>query len=241
MLSSAEEESMTALGAVPLKSIDDFEGTLSSRVYLALRDAILRLGYRPGQILRKQQICEVLKVSRSPVSEAVARLASEGLVTIMPQAGTFVARLSIDEIRESAFMREALEVAAVEFLAPVITKEQILLLRRNLRVQEALVEDGDVAGFYEKDAEMHLLLLSFTGFRRLPKMAGTVWLQVSRARHLISPEPSRLAATLAEHCNIVDALETGNARRARKEMRDHLRQLLKYLEPLVESRPDLFS
>jgi DNA-binding GntR family transcriptional regulator len=223
-----------------LKPLSGFEGTLSNRVYLSLREAILTLEYHPGQILRKQQVCEALDVSRSPVSEAVARLASEGLVVILPQAGTYVARFSMDEIRESAFLREALELAAVEYLAPVITQDQIRQLKRNLRVQEALVEDGDVAGFYELDGEMHLLLLGFTGFRRLAKMADSVWLQVSRARRLILPEPGRVVDTLAEHRAIIDALEAGDTEAARTATRHHLRQLLTYLEPLEQSRPDLF-
>lgn len=227
--------------AVHLKPLADFDGTLSNRVYLSLKDAILTLAYKPGQILRKQQVCDVLEVSRSPVSEAIARLASEGLVAIMPQAGTYVARFSMDEIRESAFLREALELAAVEHLAPVITSEQILQLKRNLRVQEALIEDGDVAGFYEKDAEMHALLMSFTGFRRLARMADTVWLQVARARRLILPEPGRVKDTLAEHRRIIEALEACDPEAARTATRHHLRQLLTYLEPLEQSRPDLFS
>lgn len=61
---------------VALKPLDGFDGALSNRVYLSIKDAILRLDYKPGQILRKQQVCETLRVSRSPVSEAVARLAS---------------------------------------------------------------------------------------------------------------------------------------------------------------------
>ena len=226
---------------VALKPLDGFEGALSNRVYLSIKDAILRLDYKPGQILRKQQICEALQVSRSPVSEAVTRLASEGLVTILPQAGTYVARFSMAEIRESAFLREALELAAVDYLAPLITDDQLIQLRRNLRVQEALVEDGDVIGFYEKDAEMHMLLMSFTGFKRLARMADTVWVQVSRARRLILPEPGRIGETLREHQEIVDALASRDAEAARLATRRHLRQLLTYLEPLEQSRPDLFS
>ena len=235
------EDSQDPSHPVALKSLDGFDGALSNRVYLSIKDAILRLDYKPGQILRKQQVCDALRVSRSPVSEAVARLASEGLVIILPQAGTYVARFSMDEIRESAFLREALELAAVEMLAPVITDDQIVQIRRNLRVQEALVEDGDVTGFYEKDAEMHMLLMSFTGFKRLARMADTVWVQVSRARRLILPEPGRVEETLREHREIIEALAAHDTDAARHATRRHLRQLLTYLEPLEESRPDLFS
>ena len=225
---------------VALKALNQFDGTLSNRVYLTLKNAILTLEYRPGEILRKQQVCDDLRVSRSPVSEAVARLAAEGLVTILPQTGTYVSRFSMTDIRESAFLREALELAAVEFLAPVITEDQIIQLRRNMRVQKALIEDSDFPGFYEKDAEMHMLLMSFTGFPRLAKMAETVWLQVDRARRVILPVPGRIQATLEEHEAIVAALEAHDPIAAKAATRQHLRQLLTFLEPLEEARPDLF-
>jgi GntR family transcriptional regulator, rspAB operon transcriptional repressor len=98
------------------------------------------------------------------VADAVARLQTEGLVDVVPQAGTFVARFSMQEIREGAFLREAIEVAAIERVAEIITDDQLTLLRRNLTVQAALVADGDIPGFYAMDAAMHELILSFTGF-----------------------------------------------------------------------------
>ena len=106
---------------VQLTPLSSYNGTLSSRVYHSMKDAILSLAYQPGQILRKGEICEQLDISRSPVSEAVTRLAAEGLVDVIPQAGTFVTRFSMAEIREGAFLREALEIAAVELVAKTIT------------------------------------------------------------------------------------------------------------------------
>jgi GntR family transcriptional regulator, rspAB operon transcriptional repressor len=224
-----------------LQPLDQFSGSLGQRVYQTLRAAILSLAYRPGEILRKPEVCEVLGVSRSPVADAVARLAAEGLVDVIPQAGTYVARFSMAEIREGAFLREAIEVAAIERVAPVITEAQLQLLRRNLTVQAALVADGDTAGFYVQDGAMHELMLSFTGFRKLAPVSETAWLHVHRARQLILPVPGRVVATLAEHRAIVDALEARDVMAARLAVQTHLRQLLSYLEPLERDRPELFS
>jgi len=115
-------------------------------------------------------------------------LAAEGLVDVVPQAGTFVARFSMSEIREGAFLREALELAAVEQVAATITEDQLVLLRRNLRVQEVLVADGDINGFYELDRQMHELMLSFTGFRRLAVLAESItsYFDIVDARHQIA-------------------------------------------------------
>jgi DNA-binding GntR family transcriptional regulator len=228
-------------GASRLAPLDAYEGSLATRVYQSLKDAILSLAYRPGEILRKGEICAHLGISRSPVSEAVTRLAAEGLVDVVPQAGTFVARFSMSEIREGAFLREALELAAVERIAGTITEDQLTELRRSLRIQQALVEDGDVAGFYKLDAAMHETMLSFTGYRRLAQIAETSWLQVNRARQLVLPNRRRIAETLEEHRAIVAALETRDPEAARAAARAHLRQLLRYLEPLEREHPELFQ
>ncbi len=224
-----------------LRPLDVFTGSLAQRVYLSLKDAILTLTFGPGEILRKPEICAELGVSRSPVAEAVARLAAEALVDVIPQAGTFVARFSMDEIREGAFLREALEVAAIDLVAGSITEDQLVLLRRNLRVQEALIADGDTIGFHQLDAQMHELLLSFTGFRRLPMLSETAWVHVNRARRLVLPAPGRIAATLHEHHAILAALEARDPSAARAAAQLHLRQLVRVLEPLVVERPDLFA
>lgn len=242
MLQAREDEPQEeSPGASRLRPLEDFAGSLTQRVYLVLKDAILCLAYRPGEILRKGDICARLGVSRSPVSEAVARLAVEGLVDVIPQAGTFVARFSMGEIREGAFLREAIELAAIEKVAETITDSQLTQLRRNLRVQEALVADGDTAGFYAMDGEMHEMILSFTGYRKLAQVSETAWLHVNRARQLVLPVPGRVAATLEEHRGIVAALEARNPAAARAATRTHLRQLVTYLEPLERERPDLFN
>lgn len=241
MLQPAAPAKQEPSAAARLRPLAEFSGSLGQRVYQTLRQAILSLAYKPGEILRKPDICEALGVSRSPVADAVARLQGEGLVDVVPQAGTFVARFSMQEIREGAFLREAIEVASVERVAERITDDQLQLLRRNLTVQAALVTDGDIPGFYAMDAAMHELLLSFTGFPKLAQVAETAWLHVNRARQLILPVPGRVEATLAEHQAILAALEARDPAAARAAIRSHLRQLITYLEPLERERPDLFN
>lgn len=241
MLQPPEPAEQEPSAAQRLRPLGEFSGSLGQRVYQTLRQAILSLAYRPGEILRKPDICEALGVSRSPVADAVARLQAEGLVDVVPQAGTFVARFSMQEIREGAFLREAIEVAAVERVAARITDDQLQILRRNLTVQAALVADGDIPGFYAMDSAMHELLLSFTGFPKLAQVADTAWLHVNRARQLILPVPGRVQATLAEHQAILAALEARDPVAARAAVQDHLRQLITYLEPLERERPDLFN
>lgn len=171
----------------------------------------------------------------------MARLAAEGLVDVVPQAGTFVARFSMEEIREGAFLREAIELHAVDRVARRISDDQLQRLRRNLTVQAALLADDDIPGFYQADAAMHELLLSFTGFRKLAQVSETAWLHVNRARQMILPVPGRIARTLEEHRAILAALEARDPQAAVEAVRSHLGQLIRHLEPLERDRPELFT
>lgn len=229
------------IDATLLPDIGAFEGSLAQRVYLAVKHAILALDFPPGAILRKAPICERLGVSRAPVADAITRLGAEGLVDVVPQSGTRVSFLSVSEIREGVFLREALELAAVAKVARDLTEDQRRMLSRNMRLQALLIEDGDVPGFYQADEEFHTLLMKFTGFPHLANVAQTVSLQVSRARMLLLPTPGRVAETLVEHRAIFDAVLDHDEKAAQDAMQRHLGQLMPRIEALEKEKPDLFN
>src|SRR5438309_7674848 len=85
----------------------------SDQVYLALREAIVSAELEPGRRLSENELAELLGVSRTPVREALFRLRDERLVAIVPQLGTFVTLISPAAIEDAAFVREALECAAI--------------------------------------------------------------------------------------------------------------------------------
>src|SRR6185503_16492733 len=91
-------------------------GSVTSSVTEQLRHAIVTLELKPGEVLDKGAICERLGVSRFPVSEALARLQSEGLVEIMPQRGSMVSRVRIGDVVEYMLIRKALESEAIRAL-----------------------------------------------------------------------------------------------------------------------------
>lgn len=123
------------------------------------------------------------------------------------------------DIREGAFIREAIETAAAELVATRITDDQLRDMRRNLTLQEALVADGDQQGFMQLDGQMHEMMLSFTGFPRLPQVSQTAWLSVHRARQLLLPVKGRMLATLEEHRAILAAIESRDPAAARLAFR----------------------
>ncbi len=220
--------------------INGLEGPLGQRVYSALRNKILTMSFEPGSVLRKGELCEQLGVSRSPVTEALNRLSSDGLVDIIPQSATRVSQFSLFELREDCFLREAVEVAAVAKVTQERTDEQLIKLARNLKLQKLLVEDEDFQGFFEADLEFHEQILAFTGFPKVAFTAGQMSLQLHRARMLILPEKGRPREAVAEHRVILAGIEARDPNAARDAMSLHLRQLITRIEPLERQHPEYF-
>ena len=220
--------------------INSLDGPLGQRVYTVLRNKILTMSFEPGTVLRKGALCEQLGVSRSPVTEALNRLSSDGLVDIIPQSATRVSQFSMFELRQESFLREAVEVAAVAKVALDRTDEQLIILSRNLKMQGLLVEDEDFQGFFKADLEFHELILAFTGFPKVAVTAGQMSLQLNRARMLILPEPGRPAEAVAEHESILASIKARDVDAARSAMSLHLQQLITRIEPLERQHPEYF-
>ena len=225
----------------PNLTFDKIEAaSLRHKAYITLQKAIIELDFKPGELLKKSELCKSLGISRTPLSEAIALLVQDGLVEVVPQAGTYVARFSIDELKEGAFIREALEVAAVRKLASSITEQNSIELRRNLRLQRAYIDDKDVQGFYSLDSQFHSIILDATGFRKLSRLADTAWINVNRVRRLLLPVPGRIEATYDEHEKIFSALKQQDIGLSEKVLKEHLGKLMTYVAPLEKNHPEYF-
>src|SRR5689334_12699780 len=118
------------------------------RVQDVIRDAIVRLDLPPGTAIDKAALCTRLGVSRFPVSEALGRLAAEGLVEILPQRGTRVARIDVADCRQAMFIRRALEIETVRAVAPRADAGLLAALDRNLREHQGALGADDANRFH---------------------------------------------------------------------------------------------
>ena len=233
---------MSAMSAAVL---DLRETSKAEKVYDHLRRKIRELVLPPGAPLRKEEIALELAVSRAPVSEAIARLAEEGLVEVFPQHGSFVAPIRAADVRESLFIRTALETEAMRRLAPIADSALLDRLSENLARQADALKAGDLARFYDLDEALHALLFVAVESPRALRLLEAARAPLDRVRRLALPEPGRPEATLAEHRRLVEAVRSGDPEFAGAAMRVHLgmvgrtveRELAKKEEALAESAP----
>ena len=216
--------------AMTVPASDLREASKTERVYGELRRRIRELSLPPGASLRKEELALGLGVSRAPVSEAIARLAEEGLVEVFPQHGSFVAPIRAAEVRESLFIRTALETEAMRRLAPQVPVTLGAALDDNLAGQDAALAAGDLAGFHDLDESFHALLFAAVESPRAARLLDAARAPLDRVRRLSLPEAGRAEATLAEHRRLADAVLSGDGDLASAAMRVHLAMVARAVE-----------
>ncbi|MDR3516529.1 MAG: GntR family transcriptional regulator [Azospirillaceae bacterium] len=216
-------------------------GTVAASIYRQLRSEIVSMRRRPGAPVVEKQITETFGVSRTPVREALLRLADEGLVEIFPQSGTFIAPIPLAALPEASVIRMALEEATVRYAAQRALPGDISSLRANIDYQHRQELAADQDGFHEADETFHALIASVAGYPGFWPVIQQVKVQIDRFRRLTLPVPGRMGAVVAEHAVIVDAIAAHDENRAIDAMQVHLDALRLTIDSIRTAHPDDFS
>jgi GntR family transcriptional regulator, rspAB operon transcriptional repressor len=215
--------------------------TSAARIHNALRDRIVSLELPPGAPLFEKRFVEMFGVSRTPVREALLRLAEEELVDIYPQSGTFVARIRPSAAQDAMAIRRALEGFCVREAANRATPADIAGLDALIARQRIAAEFHDIDGFHTADETMHQSIASIAGHANIWRVVKREKVAVDRVRLLTLEVKGRFEIVVAEHKRIVDALRGGDANAAEDAMSMHLSRVLPGLEALRARHPDYFE
>lgn len=209
---------------------DERDISKGERVYEVLRRRIRELTLAPGAPLRKEEIALELGVSRAPVSDAISRLAEEGLVDVFPQHGSFVALIKATDVRESLFVRTALEVEAMRRLATAADAATLQTLDSNIAAQAEALAVGDLEQFYDLDEALHASIFGAVEKPRALRLLEAARAPLDRVRRLALPQAGRPEQTLAEHRALVEAIRSGDSEYAAAAMRAHLTMVGRAIE-----------
>ena len=226
---------------LPENAVIDPRQSRASQVYKILRGAIIDLTLPPTMAIKKEEIATQLGISRTPISEAINRLAEEGLVEIFPQHGTYVAKIRTEDVVEGAFLRRALEVETVREVATRITDGLLNDLERNLRYQKANLDADDLDAFHRLDIEFHQMICDSLGFAKVRRAIDSSRAQLDRVRKMMLTVVDRPEETYREHLAILKALRQGTAETAGEAMAHHLTAAIAPLQKRMKERPELFD
>lgn len=192
-------------------------GTSKHKIYRELRRSIIVGRRTPGERLSIEELTQRYGTSVTPVRDALHMLGQEGLVTIKPRSGYFVARITLKELHDLLELRQILEVAAVEQAAARITDEQ---LERLDHVHSGYTGDDDASydRYTDENRRFHYLIAEASGNHELAQMLGR--LHDRLARFMVM---RRAGQTMeVTHGRIVESLRARDVAAARQAMLDEV-------------------
>jgi DNA-binding GntR family transcriptional regulator len=216
-------------------------GPKAARVYDILRDAIISTRLQPGARLVEKDLCEELGVSRTPLRDAIQRLAQQRLVTVVPSDATFVNRIALDEVIEGQILRESVELRMVALAAERYTPDleeafTLILFREALAAKR---KDGAEA--FALDNELHRLICTCAGFPGMWDTISGATGQLDRVRHRSFPLEDFHDEVHEEHQGIVAAIRSRDPKAAAERLKPHLLGNLRSLRILLAREPDLVA
>ena len=214
---------------------------IGTRIYADLRAELVSLERLPGEPISEAELAKAYGFSRTPVREAVRKLADEGLIEIFPQSGTFAARIPLEALPETIVIRKALEETSARLAAERARRSHIIALFALLERQREASRAGDRNAFHLADEAFHGAIAEAAGYRGIWTLVEQVKVHVDRYRRLTLPQEGRMARAIREHAAIATAIESGDGARAARAMGNHLDGLLADIPNIRRLNPDYFA
>ncbi len=207
---------------------------ISDYVHDEILQNIVQLKYQPGEKISEAQLAKEMGVSRAPIKSALAKLESEGLVSIRPQNGTFVSNISVERARNICDIRILLETYAVRIVAERITDKELEEVQKLFDQMNAISdENAEKRQFiYETDAKLHDLIYRASGNAIIGEVIERYRPEIRRIQHANMTWVNRKEPTQAEMKKIFAALKVHNPDAAERAMREHLSNIKKAVETL---------
>ena len=189
------------------------EGCYKNReemVYESLKQDILNLELKPGQLLKETELCERFGVSRTPVRDALRMLQEQGFVLTVPYKGIYVTLLSLSNIKQMIYMRVAVETMVLrDFMEQAATPLVLEDIRYVIRKQQAIILEADFKPeqFYRLDAQMHAIWFEVMKKQKLWEILQAQQLHYTRFRMLDFETETDFPRIIKEHKRIFDLIE----------------------------------
>jgi DNA-binding GntR family transcriptional regulator len=215
--------------------------TAATFLHSVLRDEILSLRREPGSQLSEKDIAATHGVSRTPVREALLRLADEGLVDIFSKSGTYVSRIPLTALPEAIAIRCALEQMAVRAAVAHASQSQLIALEAIVARMGEAEASGDRERFHRADEAFHEAIAEAGQHPGVWALVKQVKLQVDRFRRLTLPLEGRMTRVIDEHTEVLRAVVARDADAAAEAMRRHIDGLRSGMDDVARFNPDFFE
>lgn len=209
--------------SIPGKSDPDL--SKSEYSYQTIRDNIINGTYIPGTVLYIRELSEKLNVSRTPIKDAINRLAYEGYVELFPERYAIVSKIDYSDIVELLELREYLESASAFYAAQRHTESDLDILRKIIAEHKCIPFD-QTKQLADLDMRLHMAIAHASYNRQLIRTLQTIFERFLRVTLPIQKVESRYRNSLIQHDSVLTAIAEGNAEAAKRLMGEHVRDIL---------------
>lgn len=206
---------------------------LSEQIVIQLRDMIIQNQLAPGDRIRERDICKKLNVSRTPLREALQKLASEGLIDLVPNCGAVITQPTADEIVDMLQVLGALESFAGERACETISQDEINEIKALQYEMLAAFSRGDRLKYFKLNQRIHLAIVKAARSETLLSMHARLNARLYRIRYQSNLRNELWGSAVEEHNEIMTALEKRDAEKTSKLLRQHLKNTWKKVCELV--------
>jgi DNA-binding GntR family transcriptional regulator len=196
---------------------------VAERAYVELRDRIVTLRLAPGTVIREDELMREMEIGRTPLREAVKRLALENLVAVQPRRGTFVSAVEAADIVNISEVRAELEGYAAELAALRMDGAARGAAEQLLDEIEEVTEPHDQEWLMRFDERIHRFTWEATGNPYLVETLERYFTHSLRIWYLVLDRVPGLGHTVHDQVHLVEALLERDPARAREIMREHVR------------------
>lgn len=197
--------------------------TLADKAYAHVKRMIFDFSLMPGERFSESELTQRVRVSRTPLRQALQRLARDGFLNVYPRLGWQVAPLDFEVFDELYDLRVLIECDAVRRLALNIDRPALAHLTSTWLVPTALrLEDGTAIGRLDED--FHASLVRAGGNREMARVHGEITERIRIIRRLDFTKSARVKVTYEEHARILRAIARGRGEEAQRLLRAHIEQ-----------------
>ncbi len=207
--------------------------TLKDHIYEVLRENILEVDIYDDDVdlrLDERSLAEQLGISRTPIREALARLAQDGLVEILPRKGVFIHRKSLAEILDMVVTWAALESMAAHIATREASDADLVTLRKFAMRNSVSATKAELGEYSDTNIKFHQMILELSGSELLCSTADGLLMHMHAVRRRAMGESDRATRSVADHMEIIEALEARDAELASRLVREHTMRLHDHIE-----------
>ena len=196
--------------------------TISDFVYQTLKSKIILQEIPQASQLREEQFAKMLNVTRTPIREAIIKLEREGLVTIHPNVGAFVVKLSEKDIDDIIEVRAALEIRAAYTAIRISSKNEFKMIGDTLKGREKYIKGDKNEAFAYPGVDFHRDLINLSKNKKLIQFWELLKAQLQLVRVKSSLVKGRQIQALKEHKQLLSSMIKADKKKTEKLLIDHI-------------------